>query len=391
MKPKLHINSVEDAQRLAKRRLPPSVYNMIVGPRNDGATARDNLRAFAEVGFRPRAAALHQKRELATTVLGQSIAFPVIIAPTGHVRMAHRDGELGAAKAAGMMGTAIGISTFSGYAIEDIAAATSGPVWYQLYYAGGRSGVEFGIERAKAAGCTALIITVDLAGTTYNRGAGEIPASINLRNMLRWAPEVLTRPRWLFDFMRDGMRLEVPNVRKSAQHAPMSMVEGMRSMFNLAFTWDDMAWIRQAWSGPIIVKGIMNGDDARRAIDAGANAIVVSNHGANALNGVPGTLRALPEVVRAANGRAEVLLDSGVRSGVDVVKALALGARAVLIGRAYIWGLAAGGTAGVERILRIFREDIDTTVALLGCSSIHELDASHLDLPAAWPARTTAF
>lgn len=285
------------------------------------------------------------------------------------------------------MGTAIGVSTLSYYPIEQVAAASTGPVWYQLYFAGGRAGAEIAIERAKAANCRALIVTVDLAaaaGRERSLRGGVIPQRVTIKNALSYAPELLVRPRWLYDFARDGLRLDVPNVRVDRDGPPLSAAAASKSMRQNAPTWADFAWIREQWPGPIIIKGILSRDDARRAVDVGADAIVVSNHGGNALDGTPATLGVLPRVVDAVGADVEVLVDGGFRRGIDVVKAIALGARAVLIGRAYIWGLAAGGSAGVERVLAQFRDGIDRTLALLGCPSVSALDRSYVDVPRSW-------
>jgi isopentenyl diphosphate isomerase/L-lactate dehydrogenase-like FMN-dependent dehydrogenase len=268
--------------------------------------------------------------------------------------------------------------------IEDIVAATSAPVWFQLYLVGGRSVAEISIERARSAGCTALVVTVDMLGAHSMRN--QIPTKVTVRNALRYLPEFLARPRWFVDYARDGLRLDAVNVRTSPTARPFSFAEAIP----IAPTWNDIPWIAEAWQGPLVIKGVMRPDDARRAVDVGADAIVVSNHGGFVLDGVPGSLRALPSIVQTVGTEIEILLDGGVRTGADVVKALALGARAVLCGRACVWGLAAGGTAGVQRILEILRDGIEQTLTGLGCASIHDLDPTVLDLPAGWPARTTA-
>ena len=383
--PRFH--SVDHAQHLAKRRVPHSVYRYIEGGTEDEYTVRANRAAFAEVTFNPRAAVLHEQRDTRTSVVGQELALPVVLAPAGYIRLAHRDGEVGAARAAGAMGTAVGVSTLSYYPIETVAAASTGPVWYQLYFAGGRAGAEIAIERAQTAGCRALIVTVDLAAAAGRERAlrgGVIPARVTMKNALSYAPELVVRPRWLYDFARDGLRLDVPNVRVDRHGPPLSAAAASKSMRQSAPTWADFAWIRQQWSGPIIVKGILNRDDARRAVDSGADAIVVSNHGGNALDGTPATLGLLPRIVDAVGADVEVLVDGGIRRGVDVVKAIALGARAVLIGRAYIWGLAADGSEGVERVLELFKDGIERTLALLGCPSVSALDRSYVDAPRLW-------
>jgi isopentenyl diphosphate isomerase/L-lactate dehydrogenase-like FMN-dependent dehydrogenase len=383
------IRSVDDAQLLAKRRLPRSVYEYVEGGTEGEVTVRANRRAFEEVTFRPKAAVLYGERDLTTTVLGCPLSMPVVVAPAGYIRMAHRDGELGAARAAGEAGIAVGISTLSSYPIEEITAATTAPVWYQLYFAGGRAGAEIAIDRARDAGCQALILTVDLAaaaGRERRLRGGGVPTRVDLRNALRYAPEMVVRPAWLIDFLRDGLRLDVPNVRTEPEGPALSAAEASKSMRNAAPTWDDMGWVRERWGGPLVVKGLLRADDARRAVDAGAAAVVVSNHGGNALDGTPPTLRVLPEIVAAVGDDVEVLVDGGIRRGGDVVKALAMGARAVLVGRAYVWGLAAGGEAGVAQVLRVLRDGIDRTLALLGCPSVGALDASYLDVPPAWVA-----
>jgi L-lactate dehydrogenase (cytochrome) len=377
-------SSADDAQRVAKRKIPKSVYQAFA---SQNSTAEDNLRALREVGFRPRVATRHPRRELATTVLGQRIAMPVIAAPVGGLRLAHRDAELGVARAAGALGIPVGLSTSAHQRVEDITAATSTPVWYQLYLAGGRSASEGAVERARTCGCAALVVTVDMlgvgSGTKANSARDRVPNHITVQNALRFAPEVAMRPRWLADYARDGLRLQAANVRPLPDQAPLSFSEALP----INATWEDMPWISELWNGPLVVKGILRTDDARRAVDAGADAIVVSNHGGLVLDGVPGSLRSLPAVVDAVGDQVEVLFDGGIRTGADVVKALGLGARAVLCGRACLWGLAAGGTAGVRTVLEHLKADIEVTLAELGCSSVHDVQVSDLDLPATWPAR----
>jgi isopentenyl diphosphate isomerase/L-lactate dehydrogenase-like FMN-dependent dehydrogenase len=384
------ISSVLDAERRAKRRIPKSVYQAFASGSGDQLTLDDNLRAFREVGFRPRVAVYHEKRELATSLLGVPLAMPVIVSPIGILRLAHREAEVGFARAADAMGIPVGVSTMSSRPIEEIAAATSSPVWYQLYLAGGRGAVEGAIERARAAGCSVLLLTVDLLGVSETPSPGaarnQIPTKVTLANALRYFPELVVRPRWFADYAREGLKLEAANVRPSPTDPPLPYSEALP----LTPTWDDISWIAAAWQGPIVVKGITRPDDARRAVDAGADAIVVSNHGAKVLDGVPGSLRALPAVLDAVGSQVEVLLDGGVRTGADVVKAIALGARAVLCGRSCIWGLAAGGSQGVQRVLEIIRDGIDRTLAELGIASVHDLEIADLDLPALWPARTGA-
>jgi isopentenyl diphosphate isomerase/L-lactate dehydrogenase-like FMN-dependent dehydrogenase len=372
---------------LARRRLPTSVYRYIEGGTGEELTVAANREAFRQVTFRPRVAVLHPDHQLRTTVVGQDIAMPVILAPAGYIRLAHRHGEVGAARAAGRAGIPIGISTLSSYPIEEVAAAATGPVWYQLYFAGGRAGAVIAIDRARAAGCSALIVTVDLAAAAGRERAlrgGAIPTRVTVGNAARFAPEVVLKPGWLVDFVRDGLRLDVPNVRTTPDGPPLSAAAASRSMVGSAPTWADLAWIKDRWRGPIIVKGVITADDARRAVDHGADAVGVSNHGGNALDGTPAALRVLPRVVDAVGGQVDVLVDGGIRRGSDVIKAVAIGARAVLAGRAYIWGLGAAGEAGVDQVLRILGDDMERTLALLGCPSVSALDRSYVELPWSW-------
>ncbi len=380
-------HSVDHAIEIAKRRLPRSAYLYLEGGTEDEYTVRANREVFREVTFRPRVAVQHDRHDLTTRVLGCDLSLPVVLSPVGYLRLAHRDAEVGAARAAGRAGTAVCVSTLSSQPIEVISAATDGPVWWQLYFAGGRQGAELSIEQAKEAGCRALLVTVDAAAAARResvvRGGG-IPQRIDLRNALRFAPEMIMRPRWAYDFLRDGLRIEVPNVRVSRGGPPLSTAEASETMRAHTPTWADLAWIREQWPGPIAVKGVLTREDAQRAVDAGVDGVVVSNHGGNALDGTPPTLKVLPEVVSAVGDQIEVLVDGGIRRGTDVVKALALGARAVLVGRAYVFGLAAAGEEGVDRVLSLLGDGIRRTLALLGCPSVEALDASYVDWPAGW-------
>lgn len=385
-----HFHSVDHAAEIARRRLPRSAYWYFEGGTEDEYTRVANREIFPEVTFRPRAAVHHARHDLTTRVLGCNLSLPVIPGPVGYLRLAHRDAEVGAARAAGRAGTAIGVSTLSSRPIGDICAASEGPVWWQLYLAGGRPGAEIAIDQAKRAGCRALLVTVDLAaaaGRERSIRGGGIPTRIDLRNALRFAPEMLTHPRWALDFIRDGRELNVPNIRTTADGPALSTAEASKSMRAHAPTWADFDWIRERWGGPIAIKGVLTPADARRAVEVGADAIVVSNHGGNALDGTPATLRVLPEVVAEVRDEIEVLVDGGFWRGTDVVKALGMGARGVLVGRAYAFGLAAAGEDGVGRVLHLFRDGIQRTLALLGCPSVTELDATYVDWPAAWGSR----
>jgi isopentenyl diphosphate isomerase/L-lactate dehydrogenase-like FMN-dependent dehydrogenase len=381
--------SVDDAKTLAVRRLPKSLVYQVEAGTGLATTIAANLRAFEEVTFRPRVAVSFPERNLKTTILGHEISMPVITAPTGNIRIYNREGEPGVARAADAAGTIACFSAFTGYPIEEVAAASKGPVFFQLYYVGGRNNVPAMIERAKSAGVKALILTVDSAAWAQRERNFKLRIErppTSLRAMARFAPQVLTKPAWFADFLRDGRQFKTPMVL-GPDGQPVPMWQAAASIMRETPVWEDIPWIRELWGGPIIVKGILRAEDASRAVAEGASAIVVSNHGGNALDGAPATLRVLEEILDAVGDQAEVILDSGVRRGSDVVKALALGARAVIIGRGYLWAHAAAGSAGVSQILEVFRTGIDQTLALLGCPSVHELDRSYVSVPASWDRR----
>jgi isopentenyl diphosphate isomerase/L-lactate dehydrogenase-like FMN-dependent dehydrogenase len=377
------IQSVEDAEDFARRRLPRSLAQGIAMG-NPTATFDANLAAFREVSFRPRVAVSYRERDLRTTVLGHELALPVLLAPAGNLRLNHIDGELGVARAAGAAGTIQCVSTFTGYPIEEIVAASAGPIFFQLYYAGGRANAERMIDRARQAGCAALIVTVDSAAPPQAmwsvRQRTFRPATMGLRSAIRFCPQVVTKPRWLFDFVRDGMSITTPMVTDD-DGQPMTMGKALATIRAEIPVWEDFKWINELWHGPVIIKGVLTPEDARRAIDVGASAVVVSNHGGHLLDGAPASLRALPGVIDAVGDEVDVLLDSGIRSGGDVVRALALGANAVLAGRGYVWAHAAAGEQGVRRILEVFRMGLDQTLALIGCPSVAALDRSYVDAP----------
>ena len=374
--------SVAEAQRRAKRRLPKSVYLALVAGAERGLTLEDNVNAFSELGFRPHIADLPRQREQATTVLGQNISFPVVISPTG-VQAVSPDGEVAVARAAAAAGTAIGLSSFASKPIEEVAAANPS-VFFQMYWVGGKDRLLQRAERARAAGAKGLIITLDWTfAHRRDWGSPAIPERLDFKAMLKFAPEGITRPRWLLDFAKQGRLpdLTAPNLAGPGEPAPTFFGAYGEWMGTPLPTWDDVKWLRDEWGGPFMVKGIMHPDDARRAVDIGATAISVSNHGGNNLDGTPASIRALPAVVDAVGDQLEVLLDGGIRRGSDVVKALALGARAVMIGRAYLWGMAAAGERGVANVLEILRSGIDEALLGLGRESIHDLVREDLIIP----------
>jgi L-lactate dehydrogenase (cytochrome) len=384
-----HVVNIEDLRRAAKRRLPRVVFDYIDGGAEDERTLRANCRAFEEVTFRPRCAIATPVCDLRVSVLGASLSMPLILAPVGSSRLMYPRGEEAAAGAAGAAGIAYSLSTLSGCRLEDVAAESKGTLWYQLYLVGGRDCALSAIERAKAAGFSVLVVTIDTAVSgmrerDLRNGAKEL-LSGNLGSMLPFVSQLLIKPRWLAGFLADGGLMKFPNV-VIPEKGPMLYADVTAALEHSVVTWDDLEWIRRAWGGPIVIKGIHTGDDARRAVDLGANALVVSNHGGRQLDSVAPTLRVLPEVVASVGDRIEVLLDGGIRRGSDIVKALCLGARAVMVGRAYAYGLGAAGGAGVARAIEILRADLVRTLKLLGCPSITELDRSYIDVPADWPA-----
>ena len=373
---------------MAQRRLPKSVFDYLDGGAEGELTLAENCRAFRDVLFRPRGAVAVGNCDLKTTVLGHELSFPALLAPVGYSRLMHPEGEIAAAREAGKAGTAYILSTISGHKLENVKAASQGPVFYQLYLMGGREAAEGSIDRARRAGFSALVITVDtpVAGLRERdpRNGMKEMLGTSLFAKIPYLPNILAHPGWLASFLRDGGVPRLENVVIPGK-GPLALVDVASALASATVTWGDLRWIRELWSGPIVVKGLLTGEDARRAGDEGAAAVVVSNHGGRQLDSVSATLRALPEIVAAANGQVEVLMDGGVRRGSDIIKALCLGARAVLVGRAYAYGLAAAGPAGVARALAILREDVERTVRLLGCPSVSALDRSYVEVPASWP------
>jgi isopentenyl diphosphate isomerase/L-lactate dehydrogenase-like FMN-dependent dehydrogenase len=384
-----HVVNIADLRLAAKRRLPRAVFDYIDGGADAERTLRENCRVYDDVVFRPRCAVATPTCDLRTTVLGTPIDLPIILAPVGSSRMFYPRGEEVAARVAGQAGTIYALSTLSGCAVEDVKRATHGPVWYQLYLVGGRDVALGAIERARQCGCTALVVTIDtpvagLRERDVRNGVKELVSGAPF-TMLPYVFQFLARPRWLAAYLRDGGLMKFPNI--VLKDGPMPYADVGAALEQSMVAWDDLKWIREAWRGSIVVKGVHIDEDARRAIDYGADAIVVSNHGGRQLDGVSSTLRALPEVIEAVKGKIDVLIDGGIRRGSDAVKALCLGARAVLVGRAYAYGLAAGGEAGVQRAIDILKTDFIRTMKLLGVSSVTALNRSFVELPGSWEAR----
>ena len=378
--------SVAVAQRRAQQRLPAPVYAALLAGSERGQTVRGNQAAFAELGLLPHVAGQHAERAMDRTVLGQDVSLPVLISPTG-VQAVHPDGEVAVARAAQARWTLMGLSNFASKPVEEVVEACPRTL-FQMYWTGDRDVMTQRMERAHRAGSIGLIATLDWSFSMgRDWGSPEIPEKVDLRTMVRMAPQVVTRPRWLYQFGRTGQvpDLTAPNLAPPNGPAPTFFGAYYEWMTTPPPSWDDVAWMREQWrqiSGtPFLLKGVGRVDDAQRAVDAGVDAISVSNHGGNNLDGTPAAIRLLHPIATAVGDQVEVLMDGGVRRGSDVVKALALGARAVLIGRAYLWGLAANGQAGVENVLDILRSGIDSALLGLGVSSIDDLSPESLLVP----------
>jgi heme/flavin dehydrogenase (mycofactocin system) len=375
--------TVAEAQRRAKKRLPKGVYGALVAGSERGLSAADNTAAFAEIGFAPRTAGLANERNMGVTVMGQSMSMPVMISPTG-VQAVHPDGEVAVARAAAARGVAMGLSSFASKPVEDVVAANP-QTFFQMYWVGTREEMLARMERARRAGAVGMIATLDWS-FSHGRDWGSpfIPEKINFEAARKYAPQVMVKPRWLWDFAKTGKipDLTVPNMTATAgEDAPTFFGAYGMWMQSPMPTWEDVAWLREQWGGPFMLKGVMRVDDAKRAVDAGVTAISVSNHGGNNLDGTPASIRALPAVADAVGDQIEVLLDGGIRRGGDVAKALALGAKAVMIGRAYLWGLAANGQAGVENVLDLMRDGLGSAMVGLGRASVADLSRDDLVIP----------
>jgi isopentenyl diphosphate isomerase/L-lactate dehydrogenase-like FMN-dependent dehydrogenase len=380
---------IEDFRPIARQRVPKSVFDYLDGGAEGEVTLRENCRVYSDITFRPRHAVALADCRMCTSVLGFNLSLPVMLAPVGYSRLMHPGGEVVAARAAGRAGIGYILSTISGHKLEDVKAGSSGPVFYQLYLMGGRGAAEASIDRARAAGFSALVVTIDtpvsgIRERDLRNGMKELVSGGPFEK-IPYLPQIFSRPGWLMSFLLDGGLPALPNVVVPGK-GPMKLLDVATALAESAVTWADLRWIREHWQGPIVVKGVLTAEDARRAIGEGAAAISVSNHGGRQLDGVQASLRALPEVVEAVQDRIEVLMDGGIRRGTDIVKALCLGARAVLCGRAYAYGLAAAGEAGVDRAIEILRTDLERTLRLLGCPSVAELDRTYVNVPRDWEA-----
>ncbi len=383
----ISFGSVDEARAIARRRLPAPVYHYVEGGKESEATAAMNELAFGRVLFDAPTCPTAIAPTCGTTLLGREVGMPLAIAPTGFVRIIHRDGELGAARAAARANVPIAISTWCGAPAGDVVAANP-DTWFQLYVINGREGAGWCIDLAREAGCRVLVVTADIAGVVpADRRSAPLPETMSLKAALAFAPEAWNRPRWLWSLLRGGLAMPAPNAPRRPDGAMLQVQDAGKLLAATPVNWEDLAWIRARWPGPLVLKSVMRAADARRAVEIGVDGVIVSNHGGKVLDGVPSTLSVLPEIVDAVADRAEVLLDGGVRRGADIVKARALGARGVLIGRPYLWGLAAGGEAGVSRVLSLFRRSMAGTLANLDRAGIDAIDRSvlrPLPDPVAW-------
>lgn len=378
-----HVVTISDLRRLARARLPDAVFDYLDGAADDEVTLKDNEAAFRDIWFKPRYAVATPQCDLSVTVLGHRLAVPFLLAPIGYSRLMHPAGELAASAAAGAAGTAYILSTVSGHRIEDVKARSMGPTFYQLYLAGGRDAAEAALARARAAGYAGLFVTIDtpVAGNRERdvRNGMKALMGANPFAKLPYLPNILAHPRWLASFILDGMTRPFPNIILPGK-GPLEAIDVAAALESAQVSWTDLGWIRAAWGGPIVIKGVTTAEDARRAVDHGADGIVVSNHAGRQLDSVPGSIRVLPGVVEAVKGKTTILFDGGIRRGSDVVKAIAMGADACLLGRGYAYGMAAAGQKGAARAIEIFIDDITRTLKLLGCPAITALDSSYVAL-----------
>jgi isopentenyl diphosphate isomerase/L-lactate dehydrogenase-like FMN-dependent dehydrogenase len=382
-----NVLNIADLRQIAERRIPRVVFDYLDGGADAEVTLGDACRIYDRVLFRPRGAVSFAQCNLRTRVLGLDLALPFLLGPIGSSRLFHPGGEVAAAHAAGEAGTAYVQSTLSGHRLEDSKAATRGPMGYQLYLIGGRAVAEKAIERCRNVGIHALFVTIDTAVSglrerDFRNGIKQLLAR-NTSSLGPFLSQFVTHPRWLMSYFADGGLMNFPNIVLPS--GPMTYADISVALEQSVVVWDDLRWIRDQWNGKIVIKGVMTADDALCAIDYGADGIVVSNHGARQLDCVSPTLRVLPQIARAVNGSIDLMFDGGIRRGSDIVKALCLGADAVLLGRAYAYGLAAAGEAGVNRAIEILRADVVRTLKLLGVGSVAELNPSHVEFPADWP------
>jgi L-lactate dehydrogenase (cytochrome) len=377
----------QDARRQAKWALPRGVFEYVDGGTEDETTLRRNTAAFRELRFRPRMGIGVADPQTSTTLFGQELSFPVLTAPCGGMKLIHPEADIGVARAAAAAGTIHVASSMSGFSLEEIAEGSPGQHWFQLYKFRGRPGMENLVYRAKAAGYQAIVATLDTQVVSKREKDWRNGFSYSMRpsvaNVLKLGPQLAPHPFWIARYVRDGMPFQVANtVGMTRDGVPMQLSEVGQRGATSSPSWEDLAWIRDNFDGPLLVKGVLTAEDCRRARELGCEGVIVSNHGGRQLEGAPATMDVLPEIVAAVGDQMEVLLDSGVRRGGDVLRALALGAKAVLVGRPYIWGLALAGQDGVSHMLELLRAEMTRSMLLLGLPSVHDLDPSWVQAPA---------
>jgi heme/flavin dehydrogenase (mycofactocin system) len=374
--------TVAVAQRRAEKRLPGSVYGAIIGGAEKGLSLNDNLTAFDQLGLAPHVAGLHAERGMEVQVMGQHLSMPVMISPTG-VQAVHPEGEVAVGRAAANRGIPMGLSSFGSKSVEEVCAVNN-QVFHQMYWSGGRDVMVQRLQRAEAAGAKGIILTLDWSFSNgRDWGSPWIPEKLDLKTMIKLSPQALSRPKWLMAYLKTFSLpdLSAPNMAAPGQKPPAFFGAYYEWMQSTPPSWEDITWLRSQWNGAFMVKGVCRVDDAKRVRDLGATALSVSNHGGNNLDGTPAPIRVLPSIAAAVGNEIDVVLDGGIRRGSDVVKAVALGAKAVMIGRAYLWGLSVNGQAGVENVLDVLRGGIDACLLGLGKSHVNELTPDDVTAP----------
>ncbi len=372
--------NLEQFRHAAKRRLPGVIFDYIDGDAEDGQTRQANRAGYARLSLRQQVPTQPGQADLSVTVLGQTLRLPVIVAPCGMAALVHPDGPIGAARAAAAAGTIAVLSTVAGTSPGDLAVEVDDPGWFQLYAPGGRDSAEALVAEVQTLGFSALVVTTDTAvlGRRERDLAHGVtmPMKFTPRNVTHLALQFGLKPAWLAETAR--AQVQQRRALKAGTTTRAAAKPGIPGMGASPFTWEDLAWVRERWQGPLVVKGLVTADDARRARDVGAQAVVVSNHGGRQLDGAPATIDALPEVVAAVGDDLDVIVDGGVRRGTDVIKALACGAKAVQIGRPWLYGLAVGGEAGVARVLELLRNEMTNALALMDVAAAVDLNAEHV-------------
>jgi L-lactate dehydrogenase (cytochrome) len=370
---------IADLRERAQRKVPRAFFDYVDSGSYSEETLRANRRDLERIRLRQRVLIDVSKRDLSTSIVGQKISMPLALAPIGLLGMQHGDGEILAARAAHEAGIPFTLSTMSICSIEDVAEATGKPFWFQVYVIRDRGFIKELIQRARKAKCSALVLTVDLQvlGQRHRdiKNGMTVPPEIRIKNII----DIATKPQWALSVLR-GKRKTFGNLagHVKGMESVNSLAQWTNSQFDPTLNWKDVAWIKSLWPGKLIIKGILDVEDAKLAAKAGADAVVVSNHGGRQLDGTASTISMLPRIADAIGSKVEVMFDGGIRTGTDIMRALALGAKCCMIGRAYAWGLGAGGEAGVKHAINILRKELDITMALCGINRVAEIDRSAL-------------